>query len=122
MERSSLSLVTGLSKDISETLHLDSTSALSLFYHHTPGCVTSRQYRLHLALVAVLIEEVLCKRNDGFLYVTSPRQHVDESLKQRHRRYCFLLYSQDFDTVYLVFSVVVWSVCDRSRCIALPCP
>ena len=82
--------------------------------------MTSRQYRLLVDLVPVLIE-FLCKRNDGFLYVTLPRQHNGPSQKPGHPRYCFLLYSEDFDTGCLVCCCVIWSVLvDRSRCIVLP--
>ena len=60
--------------------------------HHSPGCVTSSQYRFPVAIVVILME-VQCRRNDGLLHLTSPRQHHVTSPRQTpgHPRYCSVL-------------------------------
>ena len=83
-----------LSVDVTGTDRPYLSSVLFWFYHHTPGCVTAGQYRLHMALVLILMD-VLCRRNDVFLHALSPLQHQTDSGCQtpRHPHCCSLLYS-----------------------------
>ena len=79
---------------------------------HTLGCATTRQYRLHVDIVLILMEEVLCKRNDGRLHLKSPRQHDVKSQTPRHPRH-YLLYvprrlMQDVRCVVLWYCVHVF--------------
>ena len=86
------------------------TSVLCRCTNHSPGCVTSRQYRFPVAIVLILME-VLCRRNDGLLHLTSPRQHDGASQTPGHPRYCSPLYTKVTYTECEVCCLcVVWSV------------
>ena len=95
--------------DISGTDRSDSLAAPC-------GCVTARQCRLHVTIDGILTGEILCRRTDRFLHLTSPREHHGNDQPSLNPHYCFLLYIQETYTVPKECCWKVWSVYIAWRC------